>query len=292
MPVCGSNAATSSVAGQGRCYAGAAGLDQGGGHMTLIAFRVCVQCARQNDRRLRCNLVVSPGQEISGTMADYMDFALEQPMTRVVGLFLETVRDPAGFLAALEKAEMRDIPIVALKVGRTEMSARMAASHSGAIVGDHAAFQAVFDRYGVIESTTGQADQYDAISQDRRVKRAASPRLHSGGERELLIGGRRLWRAAGRVNETTRDRLAATLEWARTGQSGRCSSTATLLWHLPECLTAIAGSDTAIARSVPKPAPASFTRTMAASRHARDHSDVPIIVLNNRRHRRRRPECG
>ena len=51
-----------------------------------------------------------------------MDYALEQPETRVVGLFLETVRNPAGFVAALDKARRRQIPVVVLKVGRAEQA--------------------------------------------------------------------------------------------------------------------------------------------------------------------------
>ncbi|HTO80850.1 MAG TPA: CoA-binding protein, partial [Methylomirabilota bacterium] len=59
------------------------------------------------DRRFRYSLAVSAGQELATTVADYLDFALDMPSTRVVGLFLETVRDPAGFVAALEKAQAR-----------------------------------------------------------------------------------------------------------------------------------------------------------------------------------------
>ena len=191
---------------------------KGGGHMTLITHSGSVFSAlAKNDRRLRYNLVVSPGQEISGTMADYMDFALEQPTTRVIGIFLETVRDPVRFIAALTKAQERDIPIVALKVGRTELSAKMAASHSGAIVGDHAAFQAVFDRYSVIE--VDDLDQMTntmlLLSNDRRVKKGGIATIHdSGGERELLIDQADAYGVRfAAINEITRDKLAATLEY-------------------------------------------------------------------------------
>ena len=52
-------------------------------------------------------------------MADYMLYALERESTRVISLFLETVRDPESFKLALETAAERDVPVVALKVGRT-----------------------------------------------------------------------------------------------------------------------------------------------------------------------------
>ncbi|MEX2297427.1 MAG: acetate--CoA ligase family protein [Dongiaceae bacterium] len=264
---------------------------KGGGHMALITHSGSVFSAlSKNDRRLRYNLVVSPGQEISGTMADYMDFALEEPSTRVIGLFLETVRDPARFLAALAKAEQRDIPIVALKVGRTEMSARMAASHSGAVVGNQAAYEAVFERYGVV--AVNDLDQMTntmlLLSQDRRVRKGGLATIHdSGGERELLIDQADAYDVRlAEINETTRDRLAERLEYGLEPINpvdawGTGHDYEGIFTH---CLTAIAQDpDTAIA------AICAETRTGnqlhedygKIARHARDHSDVPIIVLNN-----------
>jgi acyl-CoA synthetase (NDP forming) len=86
-----------------------------------------------NDPRLRFALAVSPGGE--ATVADYLAYALERPQVRVVGLFLETVRDPAGFAQALERAAERGVPVVALKVGRTEAAASAALTHTGALAG-------------------------------------------------------------------------------------------------------------------------------------------------------------
>ena len=104
----------------------------------------------RNERRLRFNLSVAPGKEVGATVADYMDFALGLESTRVIGLMIETVRDPAGFVAALEKAQDRRVPVVALKVGRSALGARLAQSHSGAIAGNDAAYQAAFERHGVV----------------------------------------------------------------------------------------------------------------------------------------------
>ena len=84
-----------------------------------------------NDRRFGHCLAVSAGQELVTTAADYLDYALRMPRTRVVGLFLETIRDPTGLVAGFALANERDIPIVVLKVGRTPESAALALSHSG-----------------------------------------------------------------------------------------------------------------------------------------------------------------
>ena len=101
------------------------------------------------EERLRINLAVSAGNELATTMDEYLDFALELPETRVVGLFVETARNPEGFAAALRKAAQRRIPVVALKVGRTAAAAKLTVSHSGAMAGDDACYEALFDRYGV-----------------------------------------------------------------------------------------------------------------------------------------------
>ena len=160
---------------------------------------------------------MSAGQELTTTVADYLDYALDMPSTRVVGLFLETVRDPAGFVAGLEKARQRDIPIVVLKVGRTAESAALALSHSGALAGNHAAYQALFDRYGVIEvdDLDGLANCLLLFSQPRRAGPGGLATIHdSGGLRELAID---LAAAHGvpyaRIADATKKKLAARLEY-------------------------------------------------------------------------------
>ena len=94
-----------------------------------------------NDRRLRFSQLVSTGSETVLTAADYLAWMLAQPETKTVGLFLETVRDPRAFIEAMETAAERDIPVVILKVGRSEAAARMAVSHTGALVGDDDVFR-------------------------------------------------------------------------------------------------------------------------------------------------------
>ena len=84
-----------------------------------------------NDRGLRFNLVVWAGNELVTSAAAYLDHALELPSTRVVALFLEAVREPAAFRAALAKAAARGVPVVALTVGRGQAARAVVAAHSG-----------------------------------------------------------------------------------------------------------------------------------------------------------------
>lgn len=162
-----------------------------GGNVTLISHSGAgmsgiVDC----EERIDFNLAVSTGQELRVSMDQYMDFALEQPETRVIGLFMETARDPAGLQAAFRKANQKNIPVVVLKVGRTELSARLAVSHSGAIAGSDDACQALFDRYGVqrVEDMDELATALIMFAQPHPVAEGGLVSIHdSGGERQLLI---------------------------------------------------------------------------------------------------------
>jgi acyl-CoA synthetase (NDP forming) len=103
-----------------------------------------------NDLRFCYNYVIASGQETNASVGDYMDYLLRQPSTRVIAVMLETVRDVPAFVAALELAREKSIPVVITSLGRTEQSAQMARSHSGAIVGDHDGFAALCRRHGAI----------------------------------------------------------------------------------------------------------------------------------------------
>lgn len=142
------------------------------------------------EERLRINIAVSAGNELSVTMDEYLDFVLDLPETAAVGLFIETARNPEGFRTALLKAAQRRIPIVALKVGRTEVSARLAVSHSGAMAGDDATYEALFDRYGVQRAR--DQDEFTTMlimfAELHPVGAGGLVTLHdSGGERQLLV---------------------------------------------------------------------------------------------------------
>src|ERR1700709_1967319 len=106
--------------------------------------------------------VISTGNEVDLTMADFLDYMVEDPHTHAVMLFCEAVRDGRGFVAALEKARRLGKPVIAIKVGRSDAGTRAAASHTASLSGAYSAYHAVFDRYGVIE--VDDADEAVAIA--------------------------------------------------------------------------------------------------------------------------------
>ena len=143
-----------------------------------------------NDARFCFNYVIASAQEINATAADYMDYLLDQPSTRVIALMLETVRDVPAFIAALQKARRKDIPVVITKLGRTEKSAELAVSHSGAIVGNHEAFVAACERHGVIlcRDVDEMITTAMLFAAGYRMQCAGiASMLDSGGMRELMI---------------------------------------------------------------------------------------------------------
>ena len=78
-----------------------------GGNVTLIShsgsgMSGIIDC----EERIDFNLAVSTGQELCVSMDQYMDYALEQPGTRVIGLFMETARNPDGMIRVVANSSM------------------------------------------------------------------------------------------------------------------------------------------------------------------------------------------
>ena len=187
------------------------------GHVTLVSHSGSVWDALlQNRRGVAWNYIVSPGNEMVTTTADYMHFALGDPGTRAIGLFLEAVRDPANFRAALAEAARRDVPVVVLKTGRTARGAELARAHSGALAGEDAAYEALFAHFGVrrVRSIDELMDTLELFATGMRPPTSGvSALLDSGGERALLVD---LAAAEGvefaAIGEATQARLRELLE--------------------------------------------------------------------------------
>lgn len=169
-----------------------------------------------NQRQLDISYGVSTGTEIAGTMADYIRFLVQQPETKVIGCVMETIREPEAFLAAVQEAETQGIAIVALKLGRTEKSRAFAFSHSGALAGSDAAYDAVFERHNVVRTRTLD-EMLDTLELMTCGRTPAGPAVgvqtDSGGERQLIVDlagdiGLKL----ADLTQTTKTKLSETLD--------------------------------------------------------------------------------
>lgn len=169
-----------------------------------------------NQRGLRFNLAVSSGMEINTTVADYLSYALELESTRLVAMFLETVRDPDGFREALRLANDRDVPVVALKIGKDARAQELVVAHSGALAGADGAYEALFREYGVIRvaSLDEMADTLELLATGRRAPVGGLSAIHdSGGERVHLIDvAAEVGTPLAEISDATKERMAAVLD--------------------------------------------------------------------------------
>ncbi len=104
--------------------------------------------AHQQGIGLSC--LVSTGNEACLDLAGVANFLVDDPSTKVVAIFAESIRDPAAFKIVAGRAMRAAKPIVILKVGRSEIAARSAQSHTGALVGDDKVFDGACRQLGLI----------------------------------------------------------------------------------------------------------------------------------------------
>jgi acyl-CoA synthetase (NDP forming) len=96
-----------------------------------------------------CSKYVSTGNEASLYIEDYLEFLARDDDTKVILAYIEGLRDGRRFYG-LAKEITREKPIVVVKVGGTEESARAVMSHTGALAGSDAVYSAAFRQSGVI----------------------------------------------------------------------------------------------------------------------------------------------
>jgi acetate---CoA ligase (ADP-forming) len=102
------------------------------------------------ERGLRYSYCITSGNEPDLSLADYLNFVIDDPHTRQVILFIEGIRRPQAFMHAAGRALAMGKPILAIKTGATTQSRAASQSHTGAIAGDYAAYLAMCERYGIV----------------------------------------------------------------------------------------------------------------------------------------------
>src|SRR5437016_6936192 len=102
------------------------------------------------ERGLRYSYCITSGNEPDLGLADYLNFVIDDPQTRLVVLFIEGIRRPQAFMHAAGRALAMGKPILAIKTGATAKSRAASQSHTGAIAGDYAAYLAMCERYGIV----------------------------------------------------------------------------------------------------------------------------------------------
>jgi acetate---CoA ligase (ADP-forming) len=141
-------------------------------------------------RRFGISLSVSAGNEAVTRTVDYLEYLIEDPNTKVIATFTETVREPERYVAALDRAAAAGKPVVVLKVGRSERTQRAITSHTGGLAGSSRVFSEVLRAHRAIE--VGDLDEMTevlAVCQGKRWPRGRgiSVITGSGGLAELIL---------------------------------------------------------------------------------------------------------
>jgi acyl-CoA synthetase (NDP forming) len=179
-------------------------------------------------RAIGFRLAVSSGQELVTSTADYLEYVLDQGAAsdeQVVGLVMETVREPERLRVQLRRAADLDVPVVLLPVGRSAAGSRLVSAHSGAIAGADGAWRALAADTGAlaVHDLAELTDTLELLVLGRRpraVDHGTARRslglaaVHdSGAERALTADlAQELEVPVAGIGPATRDRLAAVLD--------------------------------------------------------------------------------
>jgi acetate---CoA ligase (ADP-forming) len=141
-------------------------------------------------RRFGWSQVISSGNEAVVAAVDFLEYLIDDPATRVIAMFLETVREPERFVAALDRAADRGKPVVVLKVGRSDRTRRAITSHTGGLAGESRVFSAMLRAHRAIEvADMDELTEVIAACQAARWPggRRVAVMTASGGQAELIL---------------------------------------------------------------------------------------------------------
>ena len=139
---------------------------------------------RAVDEGIGFTYIVSTGNEADLDFCDFARYLLDDDDTKVIAGFVEGFKDGRKFVEVARLAAERGKPIVLIKIGRSELGTRAAGSHTAALTGVDARYDAVFEQYGVI-----RVQDYDDLLQvsnlmarcQRPPSRGVAVVSHSGG---------------------------------------------------------------------------------------------------------------
>lgn len=105
-------------------------------------------------RSLGISLYATTGNEAMLTTEDCMEYLVNDGGTRVITAFMEGFRDIPRMKEVARAAAKRQVPIIVLKVGRSEKGRQAASSHTGALAGNDEVMEGFFNQYGIIRVDT------------------------------------------------------------------------------------------------------------------------------------------
>ena len=162
-------------------------ISQSGGLSTTIANALML------NRHVGLSHIISCGNQAGATLEEYINYFVEDDNTRVIAVFAEGFKQPEKLLPVAHKAAQRNKPLIILKGGRSDVSKRAAATHSGSLAGAAEVVDAVFRQGGIVSvrSINELIDSVSVFSCDGFVKKYRGGRgigvlSGSGGECTLV----------------------------------------------------------------------------------------------------------
>jgi acetate---CoA ligase (ADP-forming) len=111
-----------------------------------------VPYALLRDRGIGVRHVHATGNEADLCVAEIANAVIDDEGVKLLLLYLENFNRPDVLARAAEKARERDIPIIALKAGRTQSGAQMASSHTGAMATEDRIVDAFMEKHGILRA--------------------------------------------------------------------------------------------------------------------------------------------
>ncbi|MEU3280924.1 acetate--CoA ligase family protein [Streptomyces antibioticus] len=124
------------------------------------------------------------GNEADLEIADFLSYFAEHADVGAIATYVEGLKDGRAFLLAADRAARRGVPVVAVKVGRTETGARTAASHTGKLTGADEVVDAAMRQFGVI-----RVDGLDELQDTAALLARARPPQADGVVVYSISGG-------------------------------------------------------------------------------------------------------
>lgn len=105
--------------------------------------------SRADARGIGFSRLISVGNEVDLAVGEIADLMVDDPKTKAILLFMETLRDGERLARAARRAHAASKPVIAYKLGRSDIGQELAKSHTGAIAGSDATFDAFCRRHGI-----------------------------------------------------------------------------------------------------------------------------------------------
>jgi acyl-CoA synthetase (NDP forming) len=106
--------------------------------------------SRGAGRGIGFSRLVSVGNEVDLSVGEVTDIIVDDPDTRVILLFMETIRDAERLSAAARRAFAAGKPVIVFKLGRSDVGVELASSHTGAMTGSDDSAEAFFRANGML----------------------------------------------------------------------------------------------------------------------------------------------